>query len=245
MISSDQLEIFKKHCINQYPKEACALVVSGEVIIVDNIHKDPINHFTITADRYAQYLIDGSLQAVLHSHTSTNKSPSYNRVDLRTPSEQDQISQIEMGVPWGILGTDGATCSDPIWIGCDEEPLEGRVFIHGKNDCLSLFLDYYKTVLGISIPNYPREYEWWLKGGDNYTEDRFTDNGFVEVSKQSIKIHDVLLIQFRSPVPQHAAIYTGNNQILHQLPNRLSGYDSLTKWSKYIVRVYRHKSLIT
>lgn len=230
-----------KHVLACYPNEACALVVAGKLLIVDNKAPNPERDFAISPEDYAEHLIAGTLEAVLHSHIVTADTDY--RFDARAPSEADMKSQNRLGLPFGIVSTNGEEVSGVLWFGTDAAPLEGREFIHGVNDCYSIIRDYYKEVLGISLRDYPRSLNWWDEGKDLYSEN-FTKEGFIEVPQHSARLHDVVLMQVASPVINHGAVISGDNEILHHLFHRLSGKDSLSKWHRQISKVLRHKDLM-
>ena len=66
-----------------------------------------------------------------------------------------------------------------------------------------------------------------------------------EVKIEDIQYGDILLMNIESPVPNHAAIYLGENIILHHVTNRLSSRD-VYKWGGYYHKmtamVLRHES---
>lgn len=239
-----QLNKFKKHVLSQYPNEACAVVVDDagklKVINCENTHEDPLNHFRIDASVIAEYVINNKLKAVLHSHIAKSNL----QCDIRTPSANDIQGHNDTNVPWGIVATDGETVSEPLWLDDSEiAPLEGRAFIHGLYDCWSIVRDYLRLHKGITLKNYPRDPSWWANGQSLCNMSAISDAGLVSIKYQELIECDIVLMKIGSPVPNHWAIVTGNNTILHQLPHRLSTTDSLSKWSKYIVGCYRHKDL--
>lgn len=238
MIQVDELR-WKEHCIKSYPKESCGIIVSGKLIICENKSRTPEQDFAISTEDYAEHLIAGTLEGVLHSHIVT-KATDY-RFDPRAPSEPDMCSQARLDLPFGISATNGEDCTEILWFGIPQTaPLEGREFIHGVQDCYSIIRDYYKEVLGISLKDYPRTLNWWDEGKDLYSEN-FAKEGFIEVPLESAALHDVVLMQVASPVINHGAVICGENEILHHLFHRLSGKDSLSKWHRQIVKVIRHK----
>lgn len=236
-----ELNKFKRHCLKNYPNEACAVAIETDsklkVINCNNTHDDPLNHFRIDGKTISDYLINGSLKAVLHSHTHTS-----NKIgDLRTPSAHDIQGHIDTSVPWGIVATDGITVSDPIWLDDNEiQPLLGRQFVHGVYDCLAILRDYYKIHRGITIKNYARDPDWWTLGQSLCTDEVIADNGFTPIKYTDLQEGDIVLMQIASPVPQHWAVVTGNNTIIHQLPHRLSCEDSLSKWKKFVIGCFRY-----
>lgn len=119
---------------------------------------------------------------------------------------------------------------------------EGRPFIHGMFDCYTLVRDYYKRTFSIFLPtNIQRDWEWWSKGENLYLENA-KDCSFEEVN--DIKKHDILLMKINSPVPNHAAIYLGEEKILHHMAGRFSTVQDLTFSHKQKISViYRNKLL--
>lgn len=119
---------------------------------------------------------------------------------------------------------------------------EGRPFIHGIFDCYTLVRDYYKRNFNIFLPtNIQRNWEWWNKGENLYLENA-KDCSFEEA--EDIKKYDVLLMKINSPVPNHAAIYIGDNKILHHMSGRFSTVQDLTfSYKQKISVIYRNKIL--
>lgn len=250
-ITKTELNRFKKHVLKNYPNEACAIVVvdNGKLKVINyyNSHEDPANHFKIDSKLIAEYVINGSLKAVLHSHIAKSRQQPivYQQGgDIRTPSASDIQSHIDFNIPFGIVATDGLSVSEPLWLDDEISPLEGRSFVHGIADCWSIVRDYYRLHKRITLKNYAREPSWWINGQNLCTDDALQYNGFVLISYKDLQEGDVILMKVASPVPNHWAVVTGNNTIIHQLPHRLSREDQLSKWSKFIVKCYRHKSFV-
>lgn len=232
MLDQDQVQVWSAHVIDCYPQEACALVVDGKVLTVTNTHTDPCNHFRIDPVELVRHK---DYQAVLHSHmTSTG------REDPRTPSHHDQVSQITSGKTWGISSTDGNRVSPVLWWGdaVPIEPLEGRQYVHGVHDCWGLVRDYYR-LQGKQVGNHPRDSDWWDHGQSLITHQTLEAEGFHPIQISDLDIGDLLTYKINSPVTNHFAVYTNPNEILHQLSFRLSGYDSFSKWRKFLTGAYR------
>lgn len=243
-LNKTQLNKFRNHVLKQYPNEACGILVDidgkQKVINCENKHEEPENNFKIDGSFIADYIINNQLRAVLHSHIAKSN----HQGDIRTPSGNDIQGHIDTCVPWGIVATDGKTVSDLLWLDDEEIPqLEGRSFIHGIFDCWSIVRDYLRLHKGITLKNYPRDPSWWANGQSLCNMSAISDAGLVSINYTELKEGDIVLMKVGSPVPNHWAVVTGNNQILHQLPHRLSTTDSLSKWRKYIVGCYRHKDL--
>lgn len=242
MLSSTELKVFNDHVLACWPNEAVALVIDEKVVPVKNCAANPLNEFAVDVMDYADALLSNKLNAVLHSHNAATQHP---RLDPRTPSGKDLDSWIAVNVPFGIAATNGEAVSDLLWLDDSKiEPLEGREFIHGKHDCYSIWRDYYRLNYGITMRNYSRDYCWWLNNQDRYNDESIREEGFVEVSRNDLQVGDVVLMRVVSPVLNHCAVITGQNEILHQLSHRLSGTDTLAKWGKYIEKCYRHESKV-
>ena len=241
-LSVEANEVWAKHVLAQYPNEACAYVVDGNIMPVENLSDKPTTSFKVSAMRRLEAHAKGNVQAFLHSHPYT--------IDTFDPkwhpswmSHADMVSWIADNIPWGIAATDGEGLSSIEWYDDSMEaiqPWEGRDFVSGKTDCLSILRDYYRKDLGITFPNYPRSAGWWDEGKDLYITN-FAHAGFYEVSLDDIQVNDLLLMRFDSKLIVHGAVVTGTNQILHHCYNRLSGYDTLSKWHRQVEKAIRYK----
>ncbi len=96
----------------------------------------------------------------------------------------------------------------------------GRRFEHGVTDCYTLFRDAYHLA-GTEMPDFHREDDWW-RNGQNLYPDNMAVTGFYRVPLSSAQAGDILLCCFGASVPNHAAIYCGNGELLHHLPEQLS-----------------------
>lgn len=231
---------FQQHAIQQYPKEACGVLVSGEFIPTVNVADDPTANFRIAPTQIISIETGvGPIEAVLHTHPYDAKADR-GKHDPRWPSTSDMTSWLKGRVPWGIASCDGEGISQVCWLDEDNpEPLVGREFIHGINDCYSVVRDWFRLERGIVLPNYARGMEWWDRGLDLYSQN-FRDAGFVEINITDATVGDVCLFQVMSPVINHAAVITGPNEILHHLFHRLSGYDRLDRWHGQIRKWVRY-----
>lgn len=227
----------RKHAEQCYPKESCGVVLirrgREEYVPCRNI-ADSNEHFVMHPLDYADAEDRGSVIAIVHSHP--NISPE--------PSQADRVGCETSGLPWVIVNWPTGAVRIFVPSGY-KAPLIGRVFSHGILDCLTLIQDYYKEVLGITLPQYKREDEWWLKGKNLYL-DLFEECGFVLADVNNPKEHDVLFMQVASKVPNHGAVYLGNGFILHHQMYRLSSRDVYGGWYRKITtHAVRHKDLLT
>ncbi len=220
------------HAREAYPREACGLVVRvGDDEIYHRCENKSGNgdHFILSPQDYADAEERGEIVAVFHSHPD---APCH-------PSEADKTSCEASGLPWHILALPANVwgCCQPCGF---KAPLIGRTFSHGVLDCYALVRDYYAQELGITIPDFDRDDNWWKKGGNLYL-DNFAAAGFRKVDEPAL--HDVILMQVLSNVPNHAAIYLGHNKMLHHLYGRLSCRDIFGGyWLKHKSCYLRHEN---
>ena len=232
------------HAIADYPREACGLVAGGVYYPCRNMaHPDSKDAFQISGEQWAQIEDIAPIEAVFHSH------PDW----ISAPSEADKASCEQSGVPWFIVSirdrkADGWSEIKPRGY---EAPLVGRAFVHGVHDCLAIVLDYYKRELGIDLGSYDRKDNWWNEGGNLYLEN-LPAAGFVKVSAPLNG--DIILMQIRSPVPNHAGIfladgvikcepehYAVQNSILHHMHGRESKRDIYGGyWAESTVSIWRY-----
>lgn len=228
---------FLAHARMISPREACGLlIVEGgkeTLVICRNVseYKQQSDYFVIDPHDYAEAEERGQVIAVIHSHPMSSPQP----------SEADRVSCEQTKIPWFIVG--GITGE---WFKLEpsgyKAPLVGRTWAHGVLDCYSLIRDYYMETLGIEIPDYDRDFEWWIKGEDLYSK-HFGDAGFIEVPFDQLKKHDVLLMQVKSGVINHGGVYLGDDIFLHHCHQRLSSRDVFGGyWFKHTVKVIRHRS---
>ncbi len=86
---------------------------------------------------------------------------------------------------------------------------------HGVTDCYTLFRDAYHLA-GIEMPDFHREDDWWRHGQNLYL-DNMEATGLYQVPLSAAQPGDVLLCCFGSSVPNHAAIYCGDGELLHHI----------------------------
>jgi len=222
-----------QHAKDEFPKECCGLVavVKGRrrYFPCRNIAQTPDEHFVL--DGWHEVEDKGEIVAVCHSHPVTNPRP----------SEADRVACEKSGLPWFIVNpnTEG-------WGYCEPEGFElqyvGREFVHGIVDCYTLVRDFFQREYGITLSDYRRRDQWWHNGENMYVEN-FAKEGFLRVPIQELQRGDLLLMNLQSPVPNHAAIYLGDQQILHHVQGRLSSRDLLGGYYlKSCDRAIRHES---
>lgn len=209
-----------KHAEAGYPKEVCGLVIkSGKKTryIPCTNESDSVDNFKISAMEYSLAEDQGEIVQIVHSH------PDY----PSSPSEADLVSCEESNIPWLIVSVREGKYADETLVKPTGyiAPLIGRMFYHGVLDCYTIIEDFYARELGIKLPHPDRDDDWWHKGLDLYMAN-YSDAGFEVVKAGSLQYGDVILMQIRSPVANHGAVYIGENEIkespgLHRVPNAM------------------------
>ncbi|CAM3764984.1 C40 family peptidase [Rahnella victoriana] len=228
----------RAHVSAEYPNEACGLIVetgTGQRFIPSrNIADKPSDTFTLSPDDYLAATELGDVIMVIHSHPDV--------VQL-VPSEMDRIQCDHSGVEWGIMSwPDGDFCTlSPR----GDRELAGRRWVLGHADCWSLIMDYYRTEHGIIVNNYSVDREWWVNGEENLYDDNWQAEGFVEVDASGMRPGDMIMMSVQAPVTNHAAIYLGENIMVHHLFGNLSARVPYGKYYRdRTVRVVRRKELM-
>ena len=224
------------HAEQQAPVEACGIVIllKGRLRYIPCTNQlNSEDHFIISPTDYAKAEDLGEIMYIVHSHPKSSPKPS-----------QTDLTSLELDtIPWIIVNPfiKEYSITNPSGY---VQPLIGRTYHHGVVDCYTIIRDYYKQVLNIDLSNYPREDLWW-ETGKNYYNDRFPEQGFELVTDGSVKVGDLFLMRVGANIENHAAIYIGNNRILHHPMNRLSSEEVYGGWwQKITSRVIRHKSLM-
>lgn len=217
------------------PKEACGLihVVKGRrrYFPCTNIAATPDEHFVLDPNDYAIAEDLGEIIAVIHSHP----------ISRPQPSVADQIGCNKTGLPWIIVNP-----KTEEWGGCEPKdfdlPYVGREFVFGVVDCYALVRDWYRRELGIELADFERRDGFWERGENLYV-DGYKSQGFRQVAFEDLQYGDGILMQLGADLPNHGAIYLGDQQILHHVQGRLSSRDVYGGYYvKNTAMVLRHES---
>ena len=83
---------------------------------------------------------------------------------------------------------------------------------------------------------------WWEHGYNLYL-DNFAKEGFSEIPVADVQPGDLILMNLGSKVPNHAAIYLGDQLVLHHVQQRLSSRDVYGGYyGKSTATALRHES---
>ena len=223
------------HAKAEDPRECCGLIVvvkgRRRYIPCRNIAATPDEHFILDPADYVAAEDQGEIVAVVHSHPTTQP----------TPSPSDRLSCNATGLPWLIVNP-----KIEAWGGCEPEhfelPYVGREFVFGVVDCYSLVRDWYAREWRLELADFSRRDQFWERGENLYV-DNYASQGFRRIDFTELAYGDLLLMQLGSPLPNHAAIYLGDQQILHHIQGRLSSRDVLGGYYvKNTAMVLRHES---
>ena len=210
------------------PAESCGFVIStpegSQYQPCVNISAEPEAYFRIAPEDWLRAEMQGEIVALVHSHPG----------GLPWLSEADRRLQIKSALPWWLVSR-----GDIHKFRCVPH-LTGRRFEHGVTDCYTLFRDAYHLA-GTEMPDFHREDDWW-RNGQNLYLDNLEATGLYQVPLSSAQPGDVLLCCFGASVPNHAAIYCGNGELLHHLPEQLSKRERYSeKWQRRTHSVWRHR----
>lgn len=251
IMQQSTLQAIQAHAVAEYPRECCGLIVAtpdGQTYVpCRNTAGTPSEHFRLPAEDYAAAEDLGEVLAVVHSHPNAAAKPSQaDRVMCEAPEALCPGS----GVAWHVISVgqvvgEEPECGDIQTIHpCGyEAPLVGREFAHGVLDCYSLVRDFYARELGVQLSQYEREDDWWSKGQELYSMERLQAEGFYPIPNEPRR-GDMILMQVRSQVPNHAGVYLGDGTMLHHMHGRLSEvvpYGGM--WAERTRHIVRHREV--
>jgi len=221
-----------EHAIEAFPHEACGLLIirkGREAYVRCRNIAVGTDQFVIHPEDYAAADTEGEIVAVVHSHPGLPPEP----------SQADRVACEASGLPWYIVGIPSQT-----WARIEPSgyvaPLVGREWSHGVLDCYALVRDWFDRERGVSLPDFVRFDEWWKRGENLYLEN-FAAAGFYVIDPAALQAGDCFLMQVASPVPNHAAVYLGDDMILHHLQGRLSSRDVYGGyWQKNTTHILRY-----
>jgi len=230
------LKELEKHVLDEYPKEACGIVVEDKFIPLFNSHPNPVDNFLIGNEIYFQY--KEILQGIIHSHCSDSITK-----DIRSPSLHDMQSAEDTAVPWGIIGCDGENVTELVWFNSltEIQPLLGRVYLSGIYDCFTLLRDFYVLNFNYDIGICPREINWQVNSPSllQLTLPDYIKGRFVKMPNEG----DTLAFCIGSAYVNHLGVYLGKGKFLHHLHNSKSRVDELSRWKAHLTSIFRPEEI--
>ena len=233
--SKGLLEAVRKHAREAHPNESCGVVVVQKgrrrYIPCRNVSATPKEAFEVHPEDYAAAEDKGEVVLIVHSHPDSKNAE---------PSLDDIQGCNAVNVPWLIVNFPGEDWRviQPL---VGTQPLVGREFIFGVQDCYSIVRDWYKQVKDIELKDFPRQDKFWERGENLYLN-HLPETGFRRVYGEP-QVGDVLLMQVGADLPNHGAIYLGEDIILHHMHGRLSSREIYGGyWKKHTTHIMRHES---
>ena len=224
-----------EHAKREAPNECCGFIIQKEkeldVFECVNQSNSKNKHFKISPNDYLKATSLGTIASVYHSHVDGNLD--FSHFD-KVQSEAENMRYLMYH-----LETDSFTEYIPKG---KKDDLLGRSYQLGERDCLSLIRDYYRTRHGVNIKDYKRD-ESFNYGGEDLYRKNYESEGFFEVDKNDLKEGDMLFInKYGEDFLSHAAVYMGNDTILHHPMNRFSCVEEYSEPLKLRTLVaVRHK----
>jgi len=206
-----------KHARSELPNECCGFLVqkTDEMVVFRCVNSSSLKnkHFKISAKEYLNAATLGEIISVYHSHIGDNN-------DF---SEHDKVQSEAQNIRYLLYHVKTNQFKEYIPKG-KKIDLIGRNFEVGVNDCFSLCLDYYEVEHDIKISKRWKDHSFSVNYSNIWLyEKNFKKEGFFEVDKKKIKKGDGLIInKYGEEFPSHAAIYIGNDCILHHPENGFS-----------------------
>ena len=240
------LSSVKEYFLTDRKSEKCGFIVDNEkellFIPAKNISKQNNKNFIIDPSDYLAAAKSGKIIACCHSHI---KDGSFSVSDIYN-SFNHNIKYVLYN-----LKKDRFYFFDP------QKFIKYKKYIDlsfelGKNDCANLICDFYKQQLNVDIPMRPildncKNYEelkskkLHIWDGNLYKKNWDCFNFFKIKSFDELKIYDILIFNDISKNPVHAAIYLGEELILHQTvgyPSRIEGLRKFhLKFISYVARL--------
>lgn len=234
------------HARDAFPAECCGLVIdAGAGAGPEYVRCRNDAEGDAAQDRFVLNKFDwvaaedrGTVLAIVHSHPNASANP----------TDADLHMCERTNLPWVIIGYPSGVITQTLPKG-ERLPLVGRAFHHGVVDCYTLVQDYYHERLGIDLPDFEREDEWWKPGpdgqpGQNLYMSNLARAGFVlRPAGAEPQPHDMVLMAILSDQTNHAAIMDAERPglILHHLHGRLSRHDVWGgSWREHTTHICRH-----
>ncbi|MEV4934149.1 NlpC/P60 family protein, partial [Sphingobium sp. LSP13-1-1.1] len=200
-----------------WPCEAVVAIWPDEWRQLDNVAAEPMKGFTLSDEDRLEVLTRKPL-ALLHSHPN----------GFKEPSDKDTLTQLAMGVPWGVVPIDANPVTGHIYAihypecwgaGLPIPALLGRQFLWGVRDCMTLAQDFY-TLNGVHMPRIPRyrkphEYPKGHIGNDPFRSEP-KRLGLKDIQRHERRPGDLSIWINNKGRYDHCAVYLGDGRFLTQ-----------------------------
>lgn len=125
------------------------------------------------------------------------------------------------------------------------EHLIGRPFCWGSTDCFGLARSFFSDNWGIAIRDYARPADWHNRSADLirmlYQRENFILLAKEQVPDSELRPGDVAVMALGTSIPNHFAVFVGENRILHHKTGAMSNVETYRSfWRGYTSFFLRH-----
>lgn len=202
--------------LQNFPNEAVGFVIYDEtkkreeVFVCENVAKDKRNKFKISEEQYIEAYKKGKILAFFHTHCG-ELEPFDNLVKF---SREDIRSSEESCIPFLLLALPTEEWNFYIPTFYEYQNYEGRPYIFGFFDCVTIIMDFYAKEFGIRM-EYPRMRKDPI-GFYDYLLSQVLKKNLKESKREDIKFGDIICFKKKSGKVNHFGIFYGSNKFLHQ-----------------------------
>lgn len=207
--------------------EACGLICENEEVIpCANIADCPQDEFEISIDYFEEINAATKVKAIYHSHWRDFQPALLSPTDINN-SKASKLPYLLYHTTFGQWDyyDPGDIYPYPLSTNLHSpKSLEyylGWKFEYNRSDCYTLFRGYYKGMLDIGLPDFPRgEIEETTSPDWDMFRDNFEDCGFRKLeTDEPLQANDVILMNIAGSRTHHAAILLdpANGKALHNL----------------------------
>lgn len=161
MLIPDLIKLQIKIAALGFNKEVCGVIIGDRVVTLNNIHPDPENHFTISANELNTFNY-ADITAIWHTHHKDTQPGhfSYTDIELAHQSQKPIVLYHSGFDVWDYYEPNNP---DPFPL--DSKPYSFKdlnfylnvKFHWGRSDCFAIVRRYLLGILGIDIGEFKRE----------------------------------------------------------------------------------------
>jgi proteasome lid subunit RPN8/RPN11 len=222
-----------RHAQDIYPNECAGAIIGNEYVRFENKSPTPSASFLIDDMNFKMAYMYGAVECVIHSHCDCKP----------LVTREDQISQEDMDVPYGIVQLKNKSVTHVTFWGdtLPIEPLLGRYFYYGAFDCYGLVRDWIRMNHKVTPPNPNRDWVFWYNGVSMF--EMYVQSGkmpYEFVDLRDIEYGDILLYNINgTKYMNHCGVMLGN-KVLHHFDNSLSAEYPYAHYREYLTLAVRH-----
>ena len=206
--------------------EVCGLICEDIIFVCDNIAENPKEEFVISTDYFDKVNNLISVTSIYHSHCSDSQPAILSGADISN-SKASKLPYLLYHTAFGQWDYYDPSDIYPYpLIPNPHSPKEleyylGWRFEYNRSDCYTLFRSYYKGMLGIELPDFPRgDIEETTSPDWDMFRSNFEKVGFRQLAAdEPLQASDVILMCIVGDRIHHAAILLdpSTGKALHNL----------------------------